>query len=225
MRFLKFWRIRVKMSLKITENEITLVLKKGDLETILEELNDCRDLIDDCIRVDGDKVIYNYHQMKMLDPEKVFMKNIPEYTLDQESIFLMAGCFILTIVSIPAALYYFNISNAWAYVGLVLFAFVIFSSYAIISFLSGKHEHVERYRKATYLKAKLISFFYLSVFQFNTGIHGCLEKEKADTKRLLEEAHFQIDNLPISREEKDDLLNLLKGIRPVDDSDIPKHFS
>lgn len=150
----------------IVENGVIKVtLTDADLEVVLDEIKECRHLLEPEIKLDGNTVIFREQDIKLLDPKVFFKKKIPAFSLDRKQTLLtVVLCalwplyFALLSIDKPLLLILFN-----SFIGISM-SFIIYG----VAFNYLRVNHEKQYRKAVYVKATLITFFYVMIMDEQT---------------------------------------------------------
>lgn len=157
----------------IENGDIKLTLSDADLEDILEDVKDCRDLLEPQIRLDGNTVIFRDRDIKLIDPVTFFGKDTPKFKLKKkhriQGVILCAVMmcyFVLLSVDKGTFFMLFN-STVGIFMGMIVYG--------------AMHTHQNlsenlRQRKALYVKAKLLSYFYMIILQELTTTSERLER-------------------------------------------------
>ena len=157
----------------IENGNIKLTLSDADLEDILEDVKDCRDLLEPQIKLIGNTVVFRDQDIKLIDPVTFFVKQPPKFKLNKkhkiEGVILCALLMMyFTLLSLDhsLAILLFN-STIGIFMGMVVYG--------------ALHNHLyiaelKRHRKALYVKAKLLSYFYMIIMQELTTSSERLER-------------------------------------------------
>ena len=157
----------------IENGNIKLTLSDADLEDILEDVKDCRDLLEPQIKLIGNTVVFRDQDIKLIDPVTFFVKHPPKFKLNKKHqvqgvilcALLMMYFTLLSLDHGPAILL-FN-STMGIFTGMVVYG-------ALHNHLYIKE--LKRDRKALYVKAKLLSYFYMIIIQELTTASERLER-------------------------------------------------
>lgn len=157
----------------IENGDIKLTLSDADLEDILEDVKDCRDLLEPQIRLIANTLVFRDQDIKLIDPVTFFVKTPPKFTLKKkhqiQGVILCAlwtAYLVLLSMNHGVPIMLLN-STIGIYIGTVVYG-------ALRSHLYIKE--LERHRKALYVKAKLLSFFYMVIIQELTTSSERLER-------------------------------------------------
>lgn len=157
----------------IENGNIKLTLSDADLEDILEDVKDCRDLLEPQIKLIGNTIVFRDQDIKLVDPVTFFVKQPPKFKLKkkhkvQGAILCALLMMYLTLLSLDShpAIILFN-STMGIFMGFVVYG--------------ALHNHIyigeqKRHRKALYVKAKLLSYFYMVIIQELTTSSERLER-------------------------------------------------
>lgn len=157
----------------IENGDIKLTLSDADLEDILEDVKDCRDLLEPQIRLIGNTLVFRDQDIKLIDPVTFFVKSPPKFKLKKKHqiqgvvlcTFWMAYLVLLSM-NHGTFIMLFN-STVGIFMGMIVYGAL------------RKHLYItelERHRKALYVKAKLLSFFYMVIIQELTTSSERLER-------------------------------------------------
>ena len=160
----------------IENGEIKLLLSEADFAEVLDDVSQCRDLLEPQIRIIDNTVIFRDHDIKLIDPELFFRKNVPEFKPSKEFVRnWLILIFLLLFFSLGVGLMLENglgvtlITIAGLAVGVVLSLF----HFAIL-----RNEYHKRHRDALYARAKLLSFFYMNILEELTVTADRLERSQ-----------------------------------------------
>ena len=157
----------------IENGNIKLTLSDADLEDILEDVKDCRDLLEPQIKLIGNTVVFRDQDIKLIDPVTFFVKHPPKFKLNKKHkvqgvilCALLVMYFTLLSLDHSLAILLFN-STIGIFMGMVVYG--------------ALHNHLyiaelKRHRKALYVKAKLLSYFYMIIMQELTTSSERLER-------------------------------------------------
>lgn len=146
----------------VSQGYIELPLTESQLEETLEDIKDVAGLVKPHISIKDGKAIFRDQDVKLLDAELFFQKNLPEFKLDRTLIkqILVMGLAIMLMGSF-----------AWWSSGLmavIVFCFVTVTVTMVVTlvfYLYYKQQHTEQYRRSLYVKAKLIAYLYMVIMQ------------------------------------------------------------
>ena len=153
--------------------DIKLTLSDANLKDILEDIKNCRDLLEPQIRLEGNVAIFRDQDIKLIDPVTFFVKSPPKFTLKKKH--QVQGIILCALM-----MAYFILLSANNGLTFILINSVIgvFMGMIVVGALF-KHQYIaelERHRKALYVKAKLLSYFYMVVLQELTTTSERLER-------------------------------------------------
>lgn len=147
----------------IENGEIKLALNEADFAGVLEDVSECRDLLEPHIRVVDNTVIFRDSDIKLIEPELFFIKNFPEWSPSKELIRgWLIGILLLTLFSLGVGVV---LTDGVAVTLMAIAGIVIGGGLAIIHMSLLRNEYHTRHRRALYAKAKLLSFFYMNVLE------------------------------------------------------------
>ncbi len=157
----------------IENGDIKLTLSDADLEDILEDVKDCRDLLEPQIKLIGNTVVFRDQDIKLIDPVTFFVKHPPKFKLNKKRkvqgailcALLMMYFTLLSLNHSPVILL-FN-STMGIFMGMIVYGALHNHLYIV---------ELKRHRKALYVKAKLLSFFYMVIIQELTTSSERLER-------------------------------------------------
>ena len=164
----------------IENGDIKLTLSDADLEDILEDVKDCRDLLEPQIRLIGNTLVFRDQDIKLIDPVTFFVKSPPKFKLKKkhqiQGVVLCAFWMVyLMLLSMNHGMFIMLInSTVGIFMGMIVYGALRKHLYII---------ELERHRKALYVKAKLLSFFYMVIIQ-----------ELTTTSERLERSNHRISN-------------------------------
>lgn len=151
----------MKQGIKIENGYIYLSLSERELTSVLEDMMDCGDLVSPKIVIEGNYVRFRDEDVKMMEPELFFSKEEPRLKLSSVNKkhfflinFLGVSLFLILFYLIAGTL---AIGHYWS----VLIGVLLLTNTCFYLYLES--EHRERHRKAIYLKAKLLTYFYMVV--------------------------------------------------------------
>lgn len=151
----------MKQGIKIENGYIYLALSEKELTSVLEDMVECGDLVSPQIVIDGNCVRFRDEDVKMMEPELFFSREEPRLrlsNLNKNKFFLInfigVSLFLILFYLIAGTL---AIGHYWSVlIGVLLLVNTCFYLYL-------ESEHRERHRKAIYLKARLLSYFYMII--------------------------------------------------------------
>lgn len=157
----------------IENGDIKLTLSDADLEDILEDVKDCRDLLEPQIKLIGNTVVFRDQDIKLIDPVTFFVKHPPKFKLNKKHkvqgvilcALLMMYFTLLSLNHSPVILL-FN-STMGIFMGMIVYGALHNHLYIV---------ELKRHRKALYVKAKLLSYFYMIIIQELTTSSERLER-------------------------------------------------
>lgn len=160
----------------IEDGEIKLALSEADFESVLEDVSNCRDILEPQIRIVDNMVVFRDHDIKLIEPELFFLKNIPEYKPSNE--FIHKWLFLVIVLvgfsmGVGTAL-----GNGMVVTLMTLAGLVIGVGSSLFHFSIIRNEHHQRHRQALYAKAKLLSFFYMNVLEEMTTSVDRMERSQ-----------------------------------------------
>lgn len=157
----------------IENGDIKLTLSDADLEDILDDVKDCRDLLEPHIRVTGNTVIFRDQDIKLIDPVSFFVKDAPKTKLKKKH--KIAGVILCALLMTYFTLLSMEHAPIIMIINSIMGVFFGLLTYGALS----SHLHLQetkRQRKALYVKAKLLSFFYMVIIQELTTASERLER-------------------------------------------------
>ncbi len=161
----------MKQGIKIENGYIYLALNENELVSVLEDMVDCGDLLSPHIVIEENYARFRDEDVKMMQPELFFIREEPKLRINEQ----VRNRFIVSNVLVFSSflgIYYWvtggiGIGHWW----LVLASIMVMMNLCYFFYL--KSEHRERHRKAIYLKARLLTYFYMVV---NLDVTNCNER-------------------------------------------------
>lgn len=161
----------MKQGIKIENGYTYLSLNENELASVLEDMVECGDLLAPQVVIEGNYARFRDEDLKMLEPELFFGREEPTLPITEHirNRFIM---FNVGVFGLFLAIYYwvagdFSIGHWW----IVLAAVLGLMNLGYFFYL--KSAYSERQRKAMYLKARLLTYFYMVV---NLDITNCNER-------------------------------------------------
>lgn len=157
----------------IEDGEIKLALSEADFESVLEDVSECRDLLEPQIRIVNNTVIFRDHDIKLIEPELFFKKDVTDYKPNK---ILLRNWFIGVLLTVIISII---VGTEWpltAAVVTMVGGLLVSFGFAYTHYLTLQLNHHRRHRKALYAKAKLLSFFYMNVLEEMTTGGDRLER-------------------------------------------------
>lgn len=172
----------------IENGNIKLTLSDADLEDILEDVKDCRDLLEPQIKLIGNTVVFRDQDIKLVDPVTFFVKQPPKFKLKKKH--KVQGAVLCALLMMYLTLLSLNFHPA---ITLFNSAMGIFMGFVVYGAL---HNHLyireqNRHRKALYVKAKLLSYFYMVIIQELTTSSERLER----SNNRINSDHIELKNM------------------------------
>lgn len=166
----------------INDGDIELGLPENDLASIMSDVLKYQDLLLPFIRVVNNTIVFRAQDLKLLDPTIFFLREIPSFSMNKTDII---SILVLGLISLLIGLY-LSIGHGGLIVVFVCLISCIVSLLALaVSYFYNRFRFHERHRRALYLKAQLLSFFYMTVLQEQTTVS---ERSERTTLRLRREA-------------------------------------
>ena len=157
----------------IENGNIKLTLSDADLEDILEDVKDCRDLLEPQIKLIGNTVVFRDQDIKLIDPVTFFVKHPPKFKLNKKH--KVQGVILCALLMM-----YFTLLSLDHSLAILLFnsTIGIFMGMVVYGALNNRLyiAELKRHRKALYVKAKLLSYFYMIIMQELTTSSERLER-------------------------------------------------
>lgn len=157
----------------IEDGEIKLALSEADFESVLEDVSECRDLLEPQIRIVNNTVIFRDHDIKLIEPELFFKKDVTDYKPNK---ILLRNWFIGVLLTVIISII---VGTEWpltAAIVTMVGGLLVSFGFAYTHYLTLQLNHHRRHRKALYAKAKLLSFFYMNVLEEMTTGGDRLER-------------------------------------------------
>lgn len=157
----------------IENGEIKLTLSEADLEDVLEDVKDCRDLLEPHIRLIGNTVIFRDQDIKLIDPVTFFVRTQPIFKMPKK--YKIQGGIITALLMLYLGALGNDVSLFVTMVNSLMGVILgLMCYYAMYNYLFIEYQ--KRHRKALYVKAKLLSFFYMVILQELTTTSERLER-------------------------------------------------
>lgn len=151
----------MKQGIKIENGYIYLALNEKELASVLEDMVECGELVSPQIVIEGNYARFRDEDVKMMEPELFFTKEEPRLKLSNTNKkhfflinFLGVSLFLILFYLIAGTI---AIGHYWS----VLIGVLLLTNACFYLYLES--EHRERHRKAIYLKARLLSYFYMII--------------------------------------------------------------
>lgn len=172
----------------IENGDIKLTLSDADLEDILEDVKDCRDLLEPQIKLIGNTVVFRDQDIKLIDPVTFFVKYPPKFKLNKKH--QVQGVILCALLMM-----YFTLLSLNHGPVIILFNSIMGIFMGLIVY-GALHNHLyikelKRYRKALYVKAKLLSYFYMIIIQELTTSSERLER----SNNRINNDHIELKNM------------------------------
>lgn len=164
----------MSQQIKIVDGYIYVKLEEAAMISVLEDMNGCADLLAPQIVIEDNYVRFRDQDTKMLDPELFFRKEVPKLKLDDQQWKIILTWIVVSLILMLTTYYlshgHLDLGNFWIVV-LSFVGFIVACQYFYFESL-----HCERYRKATYVKARLLTFLYMTSLYDMTTTNERLER-------------------------------------------------
>lgn len=159
----------------IEDGEIKISLDESDFLSLVGEVEDCADILAPHIRISDNFIIFRDRDVKLIIPEELFGDKVPEYKVPTTTKVLW-GKIAIAIFTLCALTCYMMDKNFQVLYGMLLWGGAFFGIILSSYYFHLREMHVTRYRKALYIKAKLITYLMMIFTQDITTTNGRLSR-------------------------------------------------
>lgn len=180
--------------LRLDEGYHSLVLDESELSRVLEDISGIEDLVAPEIKVTGNVVHFRSEDLKIMNPEMFFKRerislSLKEYFTNPTIGITNVVSFIILMSLAHFGMGYFKTDLTW------MMALIVFVFGNILALVIHQTNEVERQRRAIYVKASLVTHFYMLVMDDMTNCNGRLSRACNQIEKEQAELHDDLDKI------------------------------